>query len=167
METNTKNIITISVAGVALYFIAKFGSSMLQKLNITESLNEKEATKIIESNPIDNPFNPLYWKNIKASGNKKKVKILKIAVALSHAKKLRNAVGYLSSDFSQILNVFQSLQSKSQVSFLCDYFAKKYNDNLFQYLKAGYKLPIGNTGLSEKDLKTLINYVNKLPSGLY
>ncbi len=168
MNSNeTKNIAYLIFAGVGIYFISKFGKGVLDKLNITQSKEEKEAMQLVESTPDVNPFNPGYYKTIKPKGNKKKIHLMKSSFALQFSKDIRDAIGYLTSDYTKILNVFQKLKYKSQVSFLCETFSKKYGDNLFEYIKSGYKLPIGNTGLSEKQMDSIIKYVNNLPSGLY
>ena len=159
-------LVVIGGVGVALYFVIKSGKSVTDFLHITTSKEEQAAQNIITSEPKKNPFSPLFYKQIKAKGNLKKVQLLKVSAAENLSKQLRDSIGYVSSDYSKVLAVFSQLKYKSQVSFLADYFQKKYKDDLFQYIKAGYKLLFTNTGLTQKELDTIIKYVNNLPLGL-
>jgi hypothetical protein len=159
-------IILIGGSGIALYFVYKAVKGTTNFLNITSSKEDKTAQKIITSTPQKNPFNPSFWKEIKPKGNLKRVQLIKVNTAENLSKQLRNAIGYFTSDYTQVMGVFSQLKYKSQVSFLSDYFQKKYKDDLFQYLRAGYSLLITNTGLSDKELDNIIKYVNNLPLGL-
>tara|TARA_R110000822_G_scaffold8411_3_gene33100 strand:+ start:703 stop:1209 length:507 start_codon:yes stop_codon:yes gene_type:complete len=164
-ESEVKPILLLAAGGILLYFVTKTGKSITDLLGITKSKEETAATNLSTALPSENPFNSNYWQLLSKKG---KVYIIKEKDAAYYNKIIRDSISMLPTltDAGKINNVFKSLKYKSQVSYLCYKFSQKYKDNLFTYIKSGYKLPIGNTGISEKELFDIINYVNKLPNGL-
>jgi hypothetical protein len=164
-ESEVKPILYLAAGGILLYFFTKTGKSITDLLGITKSNEEKTAVNLSEALPENNFFNVNYWQLLNKKG---RVFILTANDSLKYSKIIRDSISMLpfTTDANKIINVFHNLKYKSQVSYLANQFSKKYGDDLFTYIKAGYKLPIGNTGLTESELYTIINYINKLPNGL-
>jgi hypothetical protein len=169
MKFDQKQILPILLmagGGYVLYLMYKTGKSITDVLNITTSKEEKEAQQIFASEPTSNPFSPLYYKEL----NKKNVVYLFDKKYLEpKAKAIYDAVSKFPfmTDSAKIATIIKSLQYKSQISYLAEYFQKKYGYELFTYIKDGYSFFVnGATGLSDKDMAQIINYVNNLPSGI-
>lgn len=159
-------ILLLASGGVVLYFMYKTGKSLTDLLNITSSKEEKEAQQIFASQPTQNAWSPAYYTELR-KGNK--IYLFDNKYLEPKAKAIYNAVSKLPfmTDSAKIATIIKSLQYKSQISYLSDYFQKKYGYELFTYIKDGYRFFVdGATGLSEKDMAQLINYVNNLPSGV-
>jgi len=159
-------ILLMAGGGYVLYLMYKTGKSITDVLNITSSKEEKEAQQVFASEPTANPFSPLYYKEL----NKKNVVYLFDKKYLEpKAKAIHDAVSKfpLMTDSAKIATIIKSLQYKTQVSYLSEYFQNKYGYEMFTYIKDGYRFFVdGATGLSDKDMAQIINYVNNLPSGI-
>jgi hypothetical protein len=151
----------IGVSGVAIYFLYKAVRGTTDLFDITKSKEDKQAIEQIVKN--NNAWSPSYWKSF----SKGKVQIIKI----SEAERLRkiivdniSRIPFQTND-SKILSVFKNLKYKTQVSFFADYFLQKENVDLLTYIKFGYTFFWSNTGIDDTTSKTIISYVNNLPTG--
>jgi hypothetical protein len=151
----------IGVGGVAIYFLYKTVRGTTDLFDITKSKEDKQALQEIVKN--DNAWSSNYWKSF--SGGKVQL------INISECERLRkiivdsvSRVPFMTND-SAILSVFKNLKYKTQVSFFADYFLKKEKVDLLTYIKFGYTFFWGNTGIDDTTSKTIIQYVNNLPSG--
>jgi hypothetical protein len=146
---------TVLYIGSALLVYFGIVKPLLDKLGVTKS----EADKAIESaeSSTDSAFAPNYWRKQKG-----KVNLITQASLQPKIKAIYDSITYLGSDFNKILSVFKSLKYKTQVSFLAENFAKKYNTDLFGYLKNGKSNRLVHNALRDEQLTTLINLVNGL-----
>ncbi len=154
-------IAVIGVSGVAIYFIYKSIRGTTDLLDITKSKEDKQVLQQIVKN--DNAWSPNYWKSFR-NGN---IQLIKQSEAERLRKIIVDSVSrlpFMTND-SAILSVFKNLRYKTQVSFFSDYFLKKENVDLLTYIKFGYTFFWGNTGIDDTTSKTIIEYVNNLPSG--
>lgn len=71
-------------------------------------------------------------------------------------------------DSSTIIGIFRSLQTKSQIAYLAEYFRNKYKYDLFEYLKRGRVRDIfwssTTSGLASDNIKTILTIVNAKPN---
>jgi hypothetical protein len=151
----------IGISGVAIYFIYKSVRGTTDLLDITKSKEDKEVLQQITQN--DNAWSPNYWKSFKNG----KVQLIKEAEAERLRKIIVNSISRIPfmTNNSAILSVFKNLKYKTQVSFFADYFLRKENVDLLTYIKFGYTFFWGNTGIDDTTSKTIIRYVNNLPTG--
>jgi hypothetical protein len=151
----------IGVGGVAIYFIYKSIRGTTDLLDITKSKEDKQALQQIIQN--DNAWSSNYWKSFKNG----KVQLIKQVEAERLRKIIVNSISRVPfmTNNSAILSVFKNLKYKTQVSFFADYFLKKENVDLLSYIKFGYTFFWGNTGIDDTTSKTIISYVNNLPTG--
>jgi hypothetical protein len=151
----------IGISGVAIYFIYKSVRGTTDLLDITKSKEDKEVLQQITQN--DNAWSPNYWKSFKNG----KVQLIKEAEAERLRKIIVNSISRIPfmTNNSAILSVFKNLKYKTQVSFFADYFLRKENVDLLTYIKFGYTFFWGNTGIDDTTSKTIIKYVNNLPTG--
>lgn len=159
-------ILLLAGGGVVLYFMYKTGKSLTDLLNITSSKEEKEAQQIFASEPSQNAWSPVYFKELN-KGNK--IYLFDKKYLEPKAKAIYNAVSKIPfmTDSAKIATIIKTLRYKSQVSYLADYFQQKYGYEMYTFIKDGYRFFVdGATGLSDKDMAQLINYVNNLPSGV-
>ena len=151
----------IGVGGVAIYFFYKAIRGTTDLFDITKSKEDKQAIEQIVQN--NNAWSPSYWKSFK----KGKVQILKMAEAERLRKIIVSSVSRIpfQTNDSKILSVFKTLKYKTQISFFADYFLQKENVDLLTYIKFGYTFFWSNTGIDDTTSKTIISYVNNLPTG--
>lgn len=141
---------------VLIYFL--FGKPILNKLGITKSEIERKIDELNSSNPNLNPFSPLYRKQF-TSGV---IQLIKQAQVQKLVKQIYDSLGNFSGDDeAAVIDAFKQLRYKTQVSYLAEVFSKTYNKDLLQYLvnPAFYAY----SGLSDDELKIIIDYVDKLP----
>jgi hypothetical protein len=150
----------IGVGGVAIYFLYKTVRGTTDLFDITKSKEDKQALQEIVKN--DNAWSPSYWKTFKVS-----VPIVKMAECERLRKIIVDSVSRIpfQTNDSKILSVFKTLKYKTQVSFFADYFLQKENVDLLTYIKFGYSFFWTNTGIDDTTSKTIIEYVNNLPTG--
>lgn len=71
-------------------------------------------------------------------------------------------------DSSTIIGIFRSLQTKSQIAYLAEYFRSKYKYDLFEYLKRGrvrdFFWSSTTSGLASENIKTILTIVNAKPN---
>jgi hypothetical protein len=159
--------IRIGVLVGAYFFILQ---PILQKLGIqktSEQLKDEEEKKGAASN-LESPFSPRYWKNELVI--KKKVELLTTKAKTQFAAILYSALnkGYLGDDLASILGVFRQLKYKTQLSFLADFFAQKYQLDLYKTLDDGVRrvvdrfTPFNRSGLSSSEMSQILQIVNNL-----
>ena len=73
-----------------------------------------------------------------------------------------NAFTVAYDDFEAIMNVFNQLQTKTDVSYLAGRFSARYGVDLLSFLKNGGGI-LPWDGLSDTHIKQLLNYVKNLP----
>lgn len=165
-KIDQKQMINIALIIGGGFIIYKFGKTITDALGLTTSKEEKQAQQVFASAPAENPWSPTYYKEL----NKKNTIYLMPQQSLeTKAKGIYNAISKIPfmTDSAKIGAIIKSLQYKTQVSYLAEYFAKKYGYDMFTYIKDGYRFFVdGATGLSDKDMTQLINYVNNLPNGI-
>lgn len=175
MKKDTFNIVILAGIGIAAYLFFKGGKKIIdttaQALNIQETPQEKESAAQYSKEPTVNPWNRNYYRQlIETGGAGKKVKLLTKANAEAIAKSIYDSIYKklpIAADSARILGEFAKLRYKSQVSFLSEVFYNKYKADMLTYLDNGVPFFIGNTGLPDQSMRKLMDYVNKLPSGLY
>lgn len=73
-------------------------------------------------------FNPSFWKG------QPNALILTVGAAREKATKIYDAIGYLWDSESTIVNEIKSLKTKSQVSFVAQYFLEQYQKELGTFI---------------------------------
>lgn len=89
--------------------------------------------------------------------------LLTVAQADNYSTKIYEALNWYSDDEDTVIGIFNSLKTKSQVSWLAEKFFIKYNKDLLQWLKEGSDLFPWN-GLGSDELQRILNIVDKLPN---
>ena len=152
IDTNT--ILIIGAAGLGLFILYKPIKALFDTFGITESKTSQEV-KEIQSSGSKSPFSPLYWKTIRGA------KLMPRKQAEAKVQYIYDSLGFFGDNYAKILAIFKTLSYKTQVSFLAQIWQEKYKVDLFEALKGGKsKLPWN--GLSETELQTIIDLVNKL-----
>ena len=135
---------------------------LLRKLGIQQSAQEQQqetqVTTTSTSTNVNNPFSPTFWQKGPAG-----TKLLTVAYTTQLADRIYNALGYFSDDEAAVISVFRLMKTKSQVSWLSDIFQKKYQTDLFDFLRKG-KGVMPEAGLNTSELSEIISIVNKLPN---
>ena len=152
-QINIKGTDALLIGGGVIAFFAI--KKLLIKFGIASGPGTQQTINEL-TNP-GSPWKPEYWK--KGSG----ALLIKNAVADKYATTIHNAFTVFQDDFNAIVSVFSQLKTKSQVSYLAQKFAEKYNEDLLQFLTNGGGI-LPWDGLSDSQLLQITNYVNKLPA---
>lgn len=153
IDTNT--LLIIGAAGLGLYIVFKPIKALFDTFGITQSA-ASQAIQQQQTSGQKSPFSPLYWRSIRNA------KLMQQKLATAKAKGIWDSFDNFGEDYEKILAIFKSLSYKTQVSFLADNFARIYQQDLLQFLKDGKSRWQPWSGLSEKQLGTIIELVNKL-----
>jgi len=154
---------------VLLVIIVKsfFGNIFSGLGSIGESLglkNTKEEAAAIEktnkklaqlnTNPTQNPFNSGYYKQFN------NCHLVTSTVVDKLAETINNAIGYIYDNPENIEGAIKQLSYKTQISFLSDFFYKKYKIDMYEFLQIHL-----DTAEQKRILGDIITYVNALPTG--
>lgn len=154
-KDNQKLLINAAVIAVAYFGIVR---PILKKVGIVKSA---EDLLVINQGNVpnkENPFSSAFYKYGGAG-----TALLTVASADQYAKRIYDAMGYLTDDEAAVYSVFRSMKTQSQVSFLCERFRIKYGLDLLEFLKKGKNQYNAASGLNSDELATVINIVNRLP----
>lgn len=103
------------------------------------------------------PWKPTYWQQFSSYSY-----VINRAQAEQFAKTIHDSFTVTQDDFNRIKSVFFALRTKANVSYLSYIFTALYNEDLLSFLgNGGGILPWD--GLSQSQMQTLIDYVNRLP----
>lgn len=155
---DNKTILTVGAVALGAWILYKPVKALFDTLGITQS-ETQEQLQAAQTAGVKSPFSPLYWKQFK------KAKILTQAQADAKAAAIYNAITYTGPNFKTILAVFKTLQYKTQVSYLSDYFARKYKTDLLEYLHNGKSNFLAHNALRENDLNIILALVNNFKIG--
>jgi hypothetical protein len=115
------------IGAVALYFgYTKILKPLSETFGLSKSEDEKNVNT--ETNKLDSPFNPNFWKTIPNAT------IIKTDAVNKFAETIWNSVGWFNDDFDAVLGVFKSLKTKTQVSYLVYKFNQLYKKDLLNWL---------------------------------
>lgn len=154
-QVDTKTIVTIGAVGLGIYILYKPIKALFDQLGITQSETEKEV-QTLQTSGAKSPFSPLYYKSIR------KAVLMPVAQANAKAKGIFDSITYLGNNYNKILAIFKTLSYKTQVSFLAQQFQILYKQDLLEYLRTGKSNFLVHNALSEKEVQTIIDLVNKL-----
>lgn len=157
-QQDQKTFLTIGAFALAYFGIIR---PILNKLGITNSAAQQLINNQSNLPNNLNPFSPLFYQTNEARNSR--ALLLTSETANKYADILYKAMGYISDDEAAVYSVFRALKTKSQVSFLCDVFQKKYSIDLLEFLKRGKNQYNAASGLNSDELKTVIDIVNSLP----
>jgi hypothetical protein len=146
--------IFLLVGGVLGFSLIK---KILEGLGIWDSKDTKQLDA--DSGNPNSWWNPLYWQNKPA--NVEYTSPITEATARTYAKQIYDAFGIFNDNEEQVISVFRHLPSKAAGSFLAWVFAKQYNEDLLTFLRGGWW---PQDRLSDADVNTINNYVNRLPA---
>ena len=142
----------LAVGGLALLFFG--GRAILQKLGIVETASDQAAALETQAQmqqlSTGNYFDPDYWRTGGAG-----TLLLTVGAAQNYAAILKNAKGVFNDDESAVYGVFQSLKTRSQVSFLAMVFFQQYGQSMLGFLQSF---------LNETEMTTVAKITNKLPA---
>ena len=155
---DNKTILTVGAVALGAWVLYKPIKALFDTLGVTQS-ETQQMLQQQQTTGVKSPFSPLYWRQFKKSH------ILTQAQADAKAAALNNAITYTGPNFQTIIGVFKSLQYKTQVSYLADYFARKYKTDLLEYLQNGKSNFLVHNALREAQLNTILTYVNNLKIG--
>jgi hypothetical protein len=133
--------INIAIGLMVLFLLYKFS----QKIGLVDTAEDVEAEKLTDSNY----FTRSYWKE---AG--KGARLLTVSDTRKLVSKLVSSAGFVTEDEESIIQVFKNLKSKSQVSWLADWFEKITTKNLVSFLT-------GN--LNADELSRIYKHTNNLP----
>ena len=149
-EINPNTI--LAVGGLALVFFG--GRAILQKLGIVETASDQAAAMETQAQMTQlstgNYFDPDYWRSGGAG-----TLIITLGAAQNYAAIIKNAKGILNDDEAAVYGVFQSLKTRSQVSFLAMVFFQQYGQSMLGFLQSF---------LNESEMTTVAKITNKLPA---
>lgn len=150
MQKNDK-IILIGAGAVALVY---FG--VLNPLFKYLGLKQSEETINLDNEAV-NPlsfWSPNFWRTVSGA------KILTSAAVENMATDIYNSFGLFNDCEECVISIFKQLNYKTQVSYLSDYFYKKYGFDLLSFLRGG-NYP--QDRLSDKDVNDINIFLSKLP----
>jgi hypothetical protein len=134
------------VGGIAAGLYFGVFDPLLKALGVKDSKDSKKAKELGKTNAFD----PNYWKQGGVG-----TKLITVSGATAYAKVIYDAHGFFNDDEDKVRGVFRQLRTKSQVSFLADYFYRTFNKGLFDYLQ---------TFLGPSDLSAISDIVERLPN---
>ena len=153
-QINPNTVLIIGGVGLGIFILYKPIKALFDTFGITESKTSKEVQEL-QTAGNKSPFSPLYWKSIRNA------KLMPRAQAEAKVKYIYDSLGFFGDNFAKILAIFKTLSYKTQVSFLAQVWQEKHKVDLLEALKEGKSKLFWN-GLSEKELQTIIDLVNKL-----
>jgi hypothetical protein len=136
---------------------------ILKKLGIKKSQAEIAPDIIAPSNNV--------WsgKSYLQSFGKQKVRLLTSAAKQKYAQAIYDALPtFGNDDSSTIIGIFRSINAKTQVADLAEYFRNKYKYDLFDFLKHGRSRDFfwssTTGGLNIENINTVLTIVNAKPN---
>lgn len=154
-QIDTKTIVTVGAVGLGIYILYKPIKALFDTFGITQS-QTSQAVTTLQTSGAKSPFSPLYWKSVR------KAFLIPQANVTAKAKAIHDSINYLGNDYARILAIFKTLTYKTQVSFLADKFAQMYKSDLLDYLRNGKSNFLIHNALSDNQVQTIIDLVNKL-----
>jgi hypothetical protein len=154
-QIDQKTILTIGAVGLGIYILYKPIKALFDTFGITQSATA-EAVQQAQTSGSKSPFSPLYWRGIRGAY------LIPVAQANAKAKAIFDSITYFGNDYSKILAIFKTLNYKTQVSFLAQQFQALYKKDLLEYLRSGKSSRLVQNALSENQIQTIIDFVNKL-----
>jgi hypothetical protein len=154
-KIDTQTILTIGAVGLGIYILYKPIKALFDTFGITQSATA-EAVQQAQTSGSKSPFSPLYWRGITGAY------LIPVAQANAKAKAIFDSITYFGNDYSKILAIFKTLNYKTQVSFLAQQFQALYKKDLLEYLRSGKSNRLVQNALSENQIQTIIDFVNKL-----
>ena len=154
-QIDTKTIVTIGAVGLGIYILYKPIKALFDTFGITQSATA-EKVQTIQTSGSKSPFSPLYYKSFK------RAVLMPVAQANAKAKAIFDSITYFGNDYSKILAIFKTLNYKTQVSFLAQQFQALYKKDLLEYLRSGKSSRLVQNALSDNQVQTIIDLVNKL-----
>lgn len=130
------------------------------KLGLTQSEKDRREAEMVNEANKNPGWNPNFWKQPAPISHT----IFTEKYVQDLAQKIYNAWGKFNDDEQAIFAVFRSLRSQAQLSQLCYYYSKKYNQDLLTRLKAPWYY--ANDGLDDIEFKVIAEIVLKLPTYL-
>lgn len=156
-ELNMNTLLVVGGGIFAVSTVMNAGKGILTTLGMYGGPGIK-AAEAEQINP-NSPWKPAFWK---VNVNRLLITDAKVTEFI---KTIHDAFTLFQDDFNAIMGVFSQLKTKSQVSYLSDKFTQRYNEDLLSFLKDGGGLMPWD-GLSDKNLKILLDMVNGLPQYL-
>lgn len=154
-QIDTKTIVTFGAVGLGIYILYKPIKALFDTFGITQSATEQKV-QTIQTSGSKSPFSPLYYKSFK------RAVLMPVAQANAKAKAIFDSITYFGNDYSKILAIFKTLNYKTQVSFLAQQFQALYKKDLLEYLRSGKSSRLVQNALSDTQVQTIIDLVNKL-----
>jgi hypothetical protein len=136
----------LAVGGLVLLYMG--GRNILQAFNVVPDQADRNAQTQITQMQTDDYFSPNYYTKFPGA------LLIRVADANILAKRIYDAKGVFNDDENAVYGVFQSLKTKSQVSFLASVFYTNYKKSLY-----GYLLSFLNT----QEMANVAAICNKLP----
>jgi hypothetical protein len=154
-QIDTKTIVTVGAVGLGIYILYKPIKALFDTFGITQSATEQKV-QTIQTSGSKSPFSPLYYKSFN------RAVLMPVAQANAKAKAIFDSITYFGNDYSKILAIFKTLNYKTQVSFLAQQFQALYKKDLLEYLRSGKSSRLVQNALSDNQVQTIIDLVNKL-----
>lgn len=155
-------ITTLLVAGAG-YFLYNRIKSAIDEWRQEGRAESADTSGSSTSNV--SPFNYTAFFNYWKAGNRlpKSYKIFTSATAYDVAEKIYDSMGYTYDNEDVAKAQIKRANSKIKIAQVSEAFTKKYNRDLFTYLKEGVGIR-WNAGLDEDELDNILKYVNSLPT---
>jgi hypothetical protein len=155
MPNENNNYIVPIVLGVGGLIIANNIISRIFDKSQEQRDNEAAAT--------GNAWQPNYWRDY-ALKNGGYVHIIGVNGAKFSAQQIYNALRHVIDDDDVVINIFQQLNYKTQVSYLADIFQQQYGKSLYTYLLNGGGWSWAS-GMKDTNLAIINKLVNKMQNG--
>jgi hypothetical protein len=136
----------LAVGGLLLLYMG--GRNILQAFNVVPDQADRDAASQITMMQRDDYFSPNYYKQFPGA------LLIRVADANILTKRIYDAKGIFNDDENAVYGVFQSLKTKSQVSFLASVFYTNYKKSMYGYL---------TSFLNTKEMANVAAICNKLP----
>lgn len=154
MANNNNSInpnLVLAVGALVMVFMG--GKKIFEALGLIKSEDDKKAEEAFLAAQSqlanENYFDPDYFQN------KPGAIIMTVASANALAKIIYDAKSVINDDEAAVYGVFQSLRTKTQVSFLAYIFFKNYKKSLLSYLLSMF---------NASEMEALARITNKLPA---
>lgn len=137
--------------GGGLLLVYLFGRTLMKKLGLLPGASDEADDKALQQAGAEGYFSPNYWKKMTPCT------ILTSAAAASLAKTIYQAKGVFNDDEQAVIGAFRQIRYKTQVSYLAQVFYQTYQQDLYAYVR--------NFSFDHAELKTIVSFLNTLPSG--
>lgn len=162
-NNNIQNIVGVAIPAVLIIVAFKSIKTITDALGLTESGEEKKASKAVDAADYSNAFKPSYQSEVLSAGKKLTAPALSTSAANAYATAILNAKGYWYDEPEMVASVYRNLKTVFQASQVANAF-----ENYISLAHYGYKVNVldflkeflEDTEIQDYALKYVETYTN-------